>query len=176
MGLDQYLRAEKYASGYEFSSEESRNEYTGLVEQFDVGAYVDPETPSATVSFTVAYWRKANQIHQWFVENVQGGEDECRPHHVSRDQLKELRELCLRVLATAKTEVGVLANTIPETEGRKILNPDEIEEILPTTSGFFFGSTDYGEWYLRDLEDTIKQIDRALGMPEGWSFEYQSSW
>ncbi len=28
-----------------------------------------------TIREEVLYWRKANAIHQWFVENVQGGED-----------------------------------------------------------------------------------------------------
>ena len=32
------------------------------------------------------YWRKANQIHKWFVDNVQGGIDDCRPYPVSQSR------------------------------------------------------------------------------------------
>ena len=36
------------------------------------------------------------------------------------------------------------------------------EELLPTTSGFFFGSTDYDEWYYKDVEDCKKQISELI--------------
>ena len=39
------------------------------------------------------YWRKANHIHQWFVENIQDGNDDCREYYVPRERLKELLEI-----------------------------------------------------------------------------------
>lgn len=103
----------------------------------------------------VGYWRKANQIHQWFVQNVQNGVDECEKHSVTKEQLLELREACSAVL----------------------MDKDKAAYILPTQGGFFFGSTDYDEWYLGDLEETIKIIDRATALiDEGWDITYQSSW
>lgn len=184
MGLDMYLRASQYVSGYSFRAEEDQAVYTRLVEQFGVGDFVDPETPSASVEFTVGYWRKANQIHQWFVKNVQGGEDECKPHYVSREQLRELRDLCQQALTTAKITSEVVEQEVLTPEGvkpteitiRTVTNADEVAELMPTQSGFFFGGTEYDEWYLNDLEDTITQIDRVLKMPDSWDFEYQSSW
>ena len=180
-----YLRASQYVSGYEFQPDDRRALYQSLVEQMGVAAFVDPGTPSGSVEFVVAYWRKANQIHQWFVENVQGGEDECKPHYVNREQLGDLRQLCLRVLAVAETETGKESVSVlglegriteEEQETRRITNPAAVEEELPTAAGFFFGSTEYDEWYLRDIEDTVKMLDRALSMPDEWEFEYQSSW
>jgi hypothetical protein len=162
MGLDMYLSAEKYITGYDFYGEEAKAEYSTLVDMFGVGDFVDPETPIANVSFTVAYWRKANQIHRWFVENVQDGEDECLPHDVSREQLQDLRGLCARVLNKA--------------EGSVIANPEAVAELLPTASGFFFGSTEYDEYYLADLKATVEQIDRVLELPSDWAFQYRSSW
>jgi cysteine desulfurase len=50
------------------------------------------------VSIVAVYWRKANQIHAWFVQNVQEGVDECERHWVPREKLVELRDLCLDVL------------------------------------------------------------------------------
>jgi hypothetical protein len=87
---------------------------------------------------------------------VQNGEDDCRPAYLMREQLIELDTLCEQVLA----------------------NHDLAEELLPTESGFFFGSTEYDEYYFGELEDTREIIKRALAIPDGWNmdFEYQSSW
>lgn len=110
-----------------------------------------------------AYWRKANQIHNWFVVNVQDGEDECRPHDVSIEQLQELVDTCKKVLA----------------------NHELAEELLPSTSGFFFGGTDYDEWYYQDLQNTINQLEPLIAFENDelnkadkvWvSYEYCSSW
>lgn len=185
-----------YLSGYEFYPEEKKQAYRDLVAACDGGEFVDPSTPSATISrnedgsvrasLTVAYWRKANQIHNWFVENVQGGEDECNPFEASRQQLQELVKACKLVLDRSELEEGqVYAGTTyapggdPEDvfqEGKVVVNPAVAQEILPTASGFFFGGTDYDEWYVRDLEDTVTQIKRALRMPSEWTFVYRSSW
>lgn len=188
MGLDMYLRASKYVSGYDFRGEEETKVYRSLVRKFGVAKFVDPETPSATVEFTVGYWRKANQIHQWFVDNVQGGEDECKPHYVTREQLKELRDVCNQVLASTELMDGTVFNgTVYSAEhpkgaavtepGQIVADPRVAHELLPTAEGFFFGSSDYDQWYWQDLKDTVAIIDRCLAMPEEeWDFEYQSSW
>ena len=36
------------------------------------------------------------------------------------------------------------------------------KQLLPTQSGFFFGSTEYTEYYKEDLEDTIRQLEQVL--------------
>mgnify|MGYP003666151800 CR=1 FL=1 len=84
MGLDMYLTAERY---FWF------NETKPQIPEVPVGYEVK------TVTVEAAYWRKANQIHAWFVKHVQGGEDECRPHHVPREKLLELKDTCQLVLA-----------------------------------------------------------------------------
>ncbi len=108
--------------------------------------------PVADNEREVAYWRKANQIHPWFVRNVQGGVDECEQFPVSREQLETLRQTCMEVL---------------DTKNYKLLEPQE---------GFFFGSTDIDEYYWEDLRDTINQLDKVLEMPAAYTFFYQSSW
>jgi hypothetical protein len=102
----------------------------------------------------IGYWRKANHIHQWFVENVQAGNDDCASYPVTQVQLSELLEVCNRVLAFKH-----LAH-----------------EQLPTKGGFFFGSIDYNEWYYTDVEQTIKIITDALALPATSQIYYQSSW
>lgn len=165
MGLDMYLNEKKsiYLSN-------RRPEHTGLAESlrevFGTGGYGDL---TVTVSEERMYWRKANAIHNWFVENVQGGEDDCNEYHVTYQDLAKLKETCDEVL-----------------KGR-FENPEIANELLPTKSGFFFGGTDYDEDYVADLEYTSYQIDQILAKVS-WdtlkdsekvmisNYYYQSSW
>lgn len=153
MGLDMHLNASRYLSDFNDADKQKKTEMLKLFPELKV--YLAEEVnPIRTVNAEVGYWRKANQIHKWFVDNVQEGEDDCKSYYVSRDQLNELKSLCERVLA----------------------NHDLAEELLPTGAGFFFGSTEYGEYYFQDLEDTIKIIDKALVLSDDWCFDYRSSW
>ena len=105
------------------------------------------------VEVTCAYWRKANQIHAWFVKNVQGGNDNCGEYYVSHEKLKELLTTCQQALFSKDPS------------------------LLPPQEGFFFGGTDIDEWYWQDIKDTIKKLKRVL-VPEmsKLSFYYTSSW
>lgn len=49
--------------------------------------------------------------------------------------------------------------------------------ILPTTSGFFFGSTEYDEWYFKDVEDVRNKFSKLLDKID-WSNEtlYMHCW
>jgi hypothetical protein len=148
MGLDMYLVGKRYLFDDKRSSE--LNEAAGTTDEF----------PVEQVDVKLAYWRKANAIHKWFVDNVQNGEDDCREYWVSREQLKQLRDLCDRVL-----KFKHLAT-----------------EQLPTESGFFFGGTEADEWYYSYLEDTVARLDRVLaeanegGTLDSFDFYYRASW
>lgn len=113
--------------------------------------------PYLRIIENVGYWRKANAIHNWFVNNVQDGVDDCAFHdEVTKENLEELRDICHEVLC----------------------DPDMAEALLPTQGGFFFGSTVYDEWYIDDLKKTIDIIDKVL---ETTDFDtqmlyYVSSW
>jgi hypothetical protein len=50
--------------------------------------------------------------------------------------------------------------------------------LLPTQGGFFFGDTEYNEYYLDDLRQTLRQLEPLLTEKrfEGFSFYYCSSW
>ena len=109
-----------------------------------------------TIFEEVCYWRKANQIHGWFVENVQGGNDDCGYYLVTRDHLEELLEIVTDVL-----DGGA-----------------DPEEVLPTTEGFFFGSTDYDDFYFEQLEFTKEELTKVL-KTTNWDKQYivyHSSW
>ena len=142
----------------------------------------------------VGYWRKANAIHNWFVKNVQEGVDDCKDYYVSLESLKELLDLCLEVKEKAIIKEGKIQNGyhIGENgekiynmiDGRFIENAEEIANILPTTDGFFFGSTDYNEYYMQDIDYTIDLIQGLLKEEEeikklgfySSEFVYSSSW
>jgi hypothetical protein len=154
MGLDMYLSAKKYMSKY-FDAADTEKINT-INEVFGVEGDEDGDYGAQEVIFRVAYWRKANAIHDWFVRTVQDGRDECQEAWVSREQLRELAEICKQIVA----------------------DPKKAEELLPTRSGFFFGSTEYDDWYMQDIQHTADRIDKILADPAfaKADFYYQSSW
>jgi hypothetical protein len=156
MGLDMYLKGRRYLADFVDKADSDRKQ--AIADQFpelaDIPGSFGDASPVNEITIEAGYWRKANQIHNWFVKNVQHGEDQCQSHSVSREQLGQLREVCEQVLANHK-----LAG-----------------ELLPTASGFFFGSTDYDEYYFDEIKTTVEIIDRVLALPQAWDFEYRSSW
>jgi hypothetical protein len=157
VGLDQYLYASAYLSGGEWQPQERQDAYAKVAEALGAERFENKEYPSITVKVKVGYWRKANQVHQWFVDNVQEGEDNCAQYYVSRDQLQELLSVCREVLTSKDEEVA--------------------KDLLPPSVGFFFGSYEISEWYWEQIDDTIKQLEKVLSeVPADWDLYYDSSW
>jgi len=149
MGLDMYLTAKKYLWSHN-SNGPVKQEPTALTKDLqDLG--ITHEIKQIEVEG--AYWRKAWVIHNWFVINVQDGDDECDNYSVSRGQLAELKEVCQQVL----------------------LVPALASDLLPKES-FSFGGNLYNEHYFWVLKETVKQLDRCLLFPKEWDFEYRASW
>jgi hypothetical protein len=165
MGLDMYLSAKKHFAKINWQALQANDElnynspeavfpqFNNLMELTQL-SNVATDIYGATVEVTCAYWRKANQVHAWFVREVQKGNDNCGEYYVSQDKLKELRDLCQKALDTR--------------------DPN----LLPPQDGFFFGGTDIDEWYWQDLKNTITQLDRIFALPQlsDLSFSYTSSW
>jgi hypothetical protein len=149
MGLDMYLEARMGL--YPCFGEKQAQKITELTKIFPE---IEENCEFAGVTFRVGYWRKANHIHKWFVDNVQDGEDNCEEYYVSRDRLIALFGLCKQAI-----------------EKR-----DNAANVLPTQSGFFFGGTEYDDCYFHDLERTIEIIEKCLKLPDDWRFCYHSSW
>ncbi len=185
MGLDMYLYAKKYnGGGWEHSKPEEKEEFENVIKAISFKR--EDVVNSIQIKVTVGYWRKANAIHKWFVENCQDGVDECQYSYVDREELTELKTLCEKVIAGIELVDGnILESTSYEAgkpptknfeKGQVIKDPSVAIEALPSTSGFFFGGTDYDEFYIQDLKDTAEIIDRCLALPKDWDFEYHSSW
>lgn len=155
MGLDMYLTAEKFMS--EHFDDKDADRIKSISAQF-------PELGDCDVQSVIAkvgYWRKANAIHKWFVENTQDGVDECQRTNVSTEQLQSLLDVVNQVIA----------------------DPSKANELLPPELGFFFGSVDIDDCYTEDLELTKKILEKAILLTSdtdekfnGWELFYQSSW
>lgn len=112
------------------------------LDQYLVMEYVSEVDGSEELgTIGLADFRKANEIHNWFQTNV------------ARREI----ENCERIKVDAEQLAG-LAQTIKRVLEDHSLAP----ELLPTVSGFFFGSTDYDDWYFRDLENSLHKIEGAL--------------
>lgn len=153
MGLDMYLTKRHYVKNWDFMEKEERHEVT-IRKNNEIRKDINPEKVNSVI-VDVMYWRKANHFHRWFVENVQDGNDNCGEYYVSIDQLAILLE-----------------------EINKILNDvSAANAILPTQNGFFFGGTDYDEWYFDSLKETKSVLEKELAIPNNDAdYYYHSSW
>ena len=157
MGLDMYLEKRTF-----IGAEYKHREVKGTCRITKQGKKVPIKFNRITsISERVGYWRKANQIHVWFVKNVQKGKDDCGEYIVSLEKLKELVANCKTVLK----EKG------------------KADKLLPSQGGFFFGSTDYDKFYFEDLKYTvkmltpiIKEMEKEYANGNFSDLYYQSSW
>lgn len=81
------------------------------------------------------HFRKVNFVYRYFSDKLV---DECC--FVDKSDIEELISRCDKVLADHSLA----------------------EELLPTQSGFFFGGTDYNEWYFKDIEDCKVKMEGLL--------------
>lgn len=184
MGLDMYLERRSYVKNWEHTPPEERHSVRVLRNGAECS--IKPDRVSYVIE-QVAYWRKANQIHKWFVDNAQSGDDNGEPHEVTRAELQELVDLCKQVLASVETVPGTVhdgtqfhadGRVEPIThEGVVIAQAGLAAQLLPTQSGFFFGGTAYDEYYLEDLRNTIAQLEPILAIEnDDATYEYTASW
>lgn len=139
MGLDMYLNKKHYVKNWKHNDE-----------KFNVSTKLNGKKHPAVNPRKVKYveeevmcWRKANAIHQWFVKHVQDGKDECQESYVDPTKLEELLKTCKDVIENLDKD-------------------DHAENNLPTQGGFFFGDTEYDEYYVQDIKDTIKILEKEI--------------
>lgn len=100
----------------------------------------------------VGYWRKANQIREWFVNHLDDFNDEGDTK-ITEENCEDLLETCKEVLA----------------------DHDKAPELLPTSIGFFFGSQEYDEYYFEDLADTVEILENVLKSTD-WDMDEVVYW
>ena len=122
MGLDMWL----------FKTDKNKNNWDGrtFIGEKDIEDYDE-----------LIYWRKANQIRKWIVNNCgYPNNGNAIKYKLTKEDLENLIKDCKFVLD----------------------NRDNCENIMPTQSGFFFGSTGYDEYYFDDIEYTLQNVKKVL--------------
>ena len=157
MGLDMYLTKKHYVQRWDHHPVEKQFEVT-VKKGGEPYAHVNVDKVKY-IEEEAGYWRKANHIHKWFVDNVQEGKDDCEEYWVSPRKIEELYAACKQVLD----------------------EKEKAQEFLPTQSGFFFGGTGYDEYYFGDTNNTVEMLKPIIDdMDQGgnlpYDLYYQSSW
>ena len=156
-----YLKVKEY--NVQYNPKES-DKYNIIMDTVTIKGMAEVPIIVST-EYTVIYWRKANQVHGWFVNTLADGVDECQRISVSRNNLVKLYDTCSVLLNTRSTELA--------------------KELLPPTSGFFFqaggGEAQLDEGYWLDLEHTHEELSKLLEQiteENKWDYniEYQASW
>jgi hypothetical protein len=90
--------------------------------------------------------RKANAIHAFVEDNCYTGDGDMNCEYIPMkvEDLENLLDRCIEV----------------------INNPSEGPNLLPTRGGFFFGSTEYDEYYLEDIQSTADIVAKILSQKE----------
>jgi hypothetical protein len=167
------------------------NEYKDAKKQVrlsaDLKALGIEQTKLLSVTERAGYWRKANQIHKWFVDNIQGGNDDCGEYSIDSSSLQKLLDTVKEVIDSCDLISGKVVNgysfkdgkEIPNVQdGKTIKDPTLAKQLLPVTEGFFFGSAGYDEWYYHDLVYTRSLLTEILNDPNihKADYYYSSSW
>jgi hypothetical protein len=83
----------------------------------------------------IAYFRKVNFLMTYF-----SYEGNCEYKLIEKGEVEGLIDRCKKVLDNHKLA----------------------DELLPTTSGFFFGDTNYDQWYFHDVENVRRAFEGML--------------
>lgn len=150
MGLDMYLSARKYLWSHSDKDKELARKINELIdlEPKEENRFRGASLLVKSVEVEAMYWRKAYDIHQWFVKNIQGGVDNCEEYVVQHSQIEELICLCQKAID----------------------NQD--------TSFFGIDISTDDQWFWNSLKHTVEELTIALdALPERqYTFYYQSSW
>jgi len=147
MGLDMYLNKKRYF-GLNFKHNQNDKETKIIINGEEI-----PTKDLTYIEYNVLYWRKANHIHKFFVDNCQNGVDDCRDSYVSEKVLQKLLDIATRI------------------QKDKTL----AEELLPTQSGFFFGDVEFNEWYYKSIDELVENLPKLIEDTE-YEYYYSSSW
>ena len=102
-------------------------------------------------------------IHEWFVLHTQNGQDECQPSFVDKEQFEALLKACQKVISFKNNQVDLEIAA---------------KAYLPTTTGFFFGSQNYDDYYIqyiKEIADLIKNILKDDDF-DTYYYIYHASW
>ena len=152
MDLEQLLLVDGNLVKWEKEGNELYEKVKGYIKHYDEYGF-----KWDSIKTEIAYWRKANQIHYWFVENVQDGIDDNFAYEVKRHHAVILYNNCEMILT----------------------NKAKAVDVLPTMPGFFWGSTSYDFYYYHEIKRTYDILENLLQQSTFFKENYllyQSSW
>lgn len=139
-----------------------------------------------SIEIEIAYWRKFNALHHWFVENCAEGVDECQEIYVSFEQMRELKDILVKLKDNLELVDGkIWQSTVLKADGSlqgeyvdgKVVKDSKLaEKLLPTCMGPFFGSLDYDEFYYNQVCKTLEVINEHISTADDWDFYYEANW
>lgn len=182
MGLDMYLNKKHYVKNWSFQKPEEQHQV--IVTKGGQPLTTIKSDKVKYIEEEVMYWRKANQIHGWFVRNGQERTPDVL-YGIEREDLERLLEECkvvIEKLNGCKTSTKQVVNGWSGGEETHIdinvydIDTDELGDLQPT-QGFFFGSSEIDDGYVNDIQDTINFLEEELkGEDDGGEYEYYASW
>lgn len=111
------------------------------------------------ISYQIGYFRKFNALHSYIVKTFANGVDDCQDIILYKEDVEQIKKVLDEVL-NAHQQV------------------EKAKELLPTQSGFFFGGTDYDEYYFEEAKVAADLMQKLL---DNFDFEnyqliYEASW
>lgn len=105
----------------------------------------------------IAYYRKTNFLIPFFETMAERKVENCVYLPVNKSWIEELQERCKTLLDLI--EVDKLEDEEYKIPGEAIIRA---YELLPTQEGFFFGSTDYDEYYFMHVHEVYESCPAIL--------------
>ena len=100
------------------------------------------------------YFRKVNFLIPFVESKIGHALEDCEVAKLTKADLEALVERCKDVLA----------------------DHSKAKELLPTCGGFFFGSTEYDEWYFTDVQELHDAVSDLLTTMTGRMKARFSAW
>ena len=163
MGLDMYFYARKttYKSFSKWDNPERANEVNYPEDLKIFSDYIydrNFKSVQTETSYQIGYFRKFNALHSYIVKTFADGIDNCQDIYLYKEDVEQIKKILDDVLE-ANTE-------------------EKAKELLPPQSGFFFGGTDYDEYYFEDVKDAADLMQNILDNFdfENYQLVYEASW
>ncbi len=164
MGLDMYFYARKttYKSFSKWDNSDRANEVNYPEDLKTFSDYIydrNFKSVQTEISYQIGYFRKFNALHSYIVKTFADGIDNCQDIILYKEDVEQIKKVLDDVL-NAHQQV------------------EKAKELLPTQSGFFFGGTDYDEYYFEEAKVAADLMQKLL---DNFDFEnyqliYEASW
>lgn len=106
-------------------------------------------------TYEIGYWRKCNFLHKFLCTNGQLIENEIL-YIIPRATLYDFLEKAVKVVKKHSTKFS--------------------QNTLPTCAGFFYGSTEYDDYYYEWVLEEISKVAEILKNYDDEKFLYYASW